>query len=89
MTSTLDRLRATLAALMQVTGESHEDLGRALRVSQATVSRKQGRQSRWNLDDCDGLAQHYGISVTDLLSSTDNALNSFERNRRGPDGTHV
>lgn len=89
MTSTQNRLRATLAALMQVTGESHEDLGRALRVSQATISRKQGRQSRWTLDDCDAIAKHYEISIGDLLSSTDNALNALERNRRGPDAARI
>lgn len=87
MTSTQNRLRATLAALMQVTGDSQDDLARALRVSQATLSRKQGKQSRWTLDDCDAIAEHYGISVGDLLSGTDNALNALERNRKGPAAT--
>lgn len=85
MTSTENRLRATVAALMQVMGDSQDDLARALRVSQAQISRKQGRRSRWTLDDCDAIAKHYGISVPDLLSGTDNAMNALERKRRGPD----
>lgn len=88
MSSSQSRLRATLAALMQVTGESQDDLARALRITQATFSRKQGKRTKWTLDDCDKIALHYGISICDLLGGTDAALNALERNRSGPEGCY-
>ena len=54
-----DRVRAAIAALMQLTGESQADLAVALGVSQAQVSRRQSGSAAWPLDDCDRVAAHY------------------------------
>lgn len=64
-----DRVRAAIAALMQLTGESQADLAVALGVSQAQVSRRQSGSAAWPLEDCARVAAHYRIDVLDLLVS--------------------
>ena len=82
MASSQATLRLTLAALMRVLGERQEDLAEGLRVSQAQVSRKQGGQSTWTIDDLDSLSAHYGIPVPDLLCGVDHAVQMVPPRRR-------
>ncbi|MEU9858782.1 helix-turn-helix domain-containing protein [Streptomyces sp. NPDC047974] len=74
MLSTEESLRLTVAALMTRTGERQAVLAVALGLSQAQVSRKQSGGAHWSLEDVDGLAAHYGISVLDLLAGPTHAV---------------
>lgn len=77
-----DRVRAAIAALMQLTGESQADLAVALGVSQAQVSRRQSGSAAWPLDDCDRVAAHYKIDVLDLLAGPTRACEGLPLARR-------
>jgi hypothetical protein len=72
--TTLQTLRQTVAVLMAGADEGQGDLGRALRLSQGQISRKQSGASMWTLDDCDKLAAHYGLTVSQLLAGPADAL---------------
>ncbi|NUR59376.1 MAG: XRE family transcriptional regulator [Catenulispora sp.] len=61
---------------MAASRERQEDLARTLRLSQGQISRKQSGASMWTLDDCDKLAAHYGITVAQLLSGPEAALDA-------------
>ncbi|MER5740476.1 helix-turn-helix domain-containing protein [Streptomyces sp. NPDC002262] len=74
MLSTEESLRLTVAALMTRTGERQAVVAGALGLSQAQVSRKQSGAAHWSLEDVDGLAAHYGISVLDLLAGPTHAV---------------
>lgn len=77
-----ERVRVTVAALMQITGESQAELAAALGVNQTQVSRRQTGSAAWSLDDCDALAAHYGIDVLDLLAGPTRACESLTSRRR-------
>ncbi|MFD4626547.1 helix-turn-helix domain-containing protein [Streptomyces sp. NPDC058475] len=77
-----ERVRATVAALMQITGETQADLAAALGVSQTQLSRRQSGTAAWSLDDCDALAAHYGLDVLDLLAGPTRACESLPAARR-------
>ncbi|MET8558351.1 helix-turn-helix domain-containing protein [Streptomyces sp. NPDC004959] len=62
------RLRASIAALMYVTGESQRDLAAVLGLSQGQVSRRQSGAAAWSLEQCEALAAHWGIDALDLLA---------------------
>ncbi|MFB6900590.1 helix-turn-helix domain-containing protein [Streptomyces hydrogenans] len=74
MLSTEESLRLTVAALMTRTGERQAVVAAALGLSQAQVSRKQSGAAHWSLEDVDGLAAHYRISVLDLLAGPTHAV---------------
>ncbi|MFE1273087.1 helix-turn-helix domain-containing protein [Streptomyces sp. NPDC058758] len=74
MLSTEESLRLTVAALMTRTGERQAVVAGALGLSQAQVSRKQSGAAHWSLEDVDGLAAHYGVSVLDLLAGPTHAV---------------
>ncbi|MFB7367816.1 helix-turn-helix domain-containing protein, partial [Streptomyces hydrogenans] len=59
---------------MTRTGERQAVVAAALGLSQAQVSRKQSGAAHWSLEDVDGLAAHYGISVLDLLAGPTHAV---------------
>lgn len=77
-----ERVRATVAALMQITGETQADLAAVLGVSQTQLSRRQSGSAAWSLDDCDALAAHYGLDVLDLLAGPTRACESLPAARR-------
>ncbi|MFI6493795.1 helix-turn-helix transcriptional regulator [Streptomyces sp. NPDC050564] len=77
-----ERVRAAVAALMQITGETQSDLATVLGVSQAQLSRRQSGSAAWSLDDCDALAMHYGLDVLDLLAGPTRACESLPTARR-------
>ncbi|MFE3121900.1 helix-turn-helix domain-containing protein [Streptomyces hydrogenans] len=74
MLSTEESLRLTVAALMTRTGERQAVVAAALGLSQAQVSRKQSGAAHWSLEDVDGLAAHYRLSVLDLLAGPTHAV---------------
>ncbi|MEV7282963.1 helix-turn-helix transcriptional regulator [Streptomyces sp. NPDC093252] len=77
-----ERVRAAVAALMQLAGETQGDLATALGVSQAQVSRRQSGTAAWPLDDCDRVAAHYAIDVLDLLAGPTRACEGLSPTRR-------
>ncbi|GAA3914020.1 hypothetical protein GCM10023084_77160 [Streptomyces lacrimifluminis] len=77
-----ERVRAAIAALMQLTRETQADLAVALELSQAQVSRRQSGAAAWPLDDCDRVAAHYAIDVLDLLAGPTPACESLPPTRR-------
>jgi transcriptional regulator with XRE-family HTH domain len=79
-----ERVRATTAALMQITGESQAGLAAALGVSQTQISRRQSGTAAWSLDDCEALAAHYRIDVLDLLAGPTRACEALPAGRRRP-----
>ncbi|MFC9843731.1 helix-turn-helix transcriptional regulator [Streptomyces sp. NPDC060223] len=85
MTLTLgERVRAAVAALMQITGESQADLASALGVSQTQISRRQSGTAAWSLNDCETLAAHYGMDVLDLLAGPTRACEALSTLRWRP-----
>ncbi|MER6975616.1 helix-turn-helix transcriptional regulator, partial [Streptomyces carpinensis] len=77
-----ERVRSAVAALLHATGESQTELGAALGVSQAQVSRRQSGAAAWSLADCDAVAAHYGIDALDLLAGPTRATESLPAHRR-------
>ncbi|MDR6981012.1 transcriptional regulator with XRE-family HTH domain [Streptomyces sp. 3330] len=77
-----ERVRAAIAALMQLTGETQAHLAVALGVSQAQVSRRQSGAAAWPLDDCDLAAAYYAIDVLDLRAGPTRACESMPPTRR-------
>ncbi|MFH9090081.1 helix-turn-helix domain-containing protein [Streptomyces sp. NPDC017673] len=77
-----ERVRSAVAALLHATGESQTDLGVALGVSQAQVSRRQSGNAAWSLADCDAVAAHYGVDVLDLLAGPTRAVEALPAARR-------
>ncbi|GHJ39485.1 acyltransferase [Streptomyces sp. TS71-3] len=81
MMSTEDLLRLTVAALMQRTGERQAQLGAALDVTQAQVSKKQAGRAAWTLGDVDRLAAHWGMTPLDLLAGPTHAASRLPADR--------
>ncbi|AEW98538.1 helix-turn-helix domain-containing protein [Streptantibioticus cattleyicolor] len=79
-----ERVRAAVAALMQITGESQADVAAALGLNQTQVSRRQAGTAAWSLADCDTLAAHYGIDVLDLLAGPTRACEALPAAHRRP-----
>ncbi|MCX5554872.1 helix-turn-helix transcriptional regulator [Streptomyces sp. NBC_00038] len=79
-----ERVRAAVAALMQITGESQADLAAALGVSQTQISRRQSGTAAWSLNDCEALAAHYGMDVLVLLAGPTRACEALSAGRRRP-----
>lgn len=73
-TRSAQTLRLTVPALMGVHLESQEDLGQAIGLTQGQISRKLAGKAVITLDDCDKIAEHYGISILELLSGTEIAV---------------
>jgi transcriptional regulator with XRE-family HTH domain len=84
-----DRVRSAVATLLHATGESQTDLAVALGVSQAQVSRRQSGSAAWSLDDCDAVAEHFGIDVLDLLAGPTRASEALPDDRRRAVGRRV
>ncbi|MFD4632466.1 helix-turn-helix domain-containing protein [Streptomyces sp. NPDC058284] len=80
--SSVERLRAAVAALMQITGDTQAGLASVLGVDQTQVSRRQSGAAAWGLDDCDAIAVHYGIDVLDLLAGPTRACEALPADRR-------
>ncbi|MEU4499098.1 helix-turn-helix domain-containing protein [Streptomyces sp. NBC_00210] len=79
-----ETLQLTVAALMQATGDSQNELAVALGLQQTQVSRRQAGRTAWTLDDCDALAVHFRIPVLDLLAGPSRACEVLPADRRRP-----
>ncbi|MFE7277418.1 XRE family transcriptional regulator [Streptomyces sp. NPDC057623] len=77
-----ESLRLTVAALMQVTGDSQRSVAGVLGLTQTQVSRRQSGAVSWSLRDVDVLAEHYGIDVLDLLAGPTRACEVLPADRR-------
>ncbi|MEU0914264.1 MULTISPECIES: helix-turn-helix domain-containing protein [Streptomyces] len=77
-----ESLRLTVAALMQVTGESQRSVAGVLGLTQTQVSRRQSGAISWSLRDVDALAEHYGIGALDLLAGPTRACEALPADRR-------
>lgn len=84
--STLETLRATVAALTFATGESQATLAAGIGLTQSQVSRRQNGPSAWTLDDVDALAAHWAIPVLDLLAGPSRASEVLPAERRRVSG---
>lgn len=80
--ATEETLRLTVAALMQATAQTQTDLAQAIGLTQAQISRRQTGRASWTLDDCDRLADHYGIPVLTLLAGPTTACQSLPADKR-------
>ncbi|WP_252100413.1 helix-turn-helix domain-containing protein [Streptomyces malaysiensis] len=67
---------------MHHTGETQEDLGRGLRLSQSQISRKQSGASTWMIADLDRLSAHFDIPVPDLMAGPTHAVRQLPAARR-------
>lgn len=74
-------LRRTILALMALRNETQEQLGEALGLTQGQISRKLAGQAAITLCDCDAIAEHYVITVPELLSGPTVAISRHERKR--------
>nr|WSZ11903.1 helix-turn-helix domain-containing protein [Streptomyces canus] len=77
-----ESLRLTVAALMQVTGDSQRSVAGVLGLTQTQVSRRQSGAISWSLRDVDVLAEHYGIGALDLLAGPTRACEVLPADRR-------
>ncbi|MEU4489865.1 helix-turn-helix domain-containing protein [Streptomyces purpurascens] len=77
-----ESLRLTVAALMQVTGDSQRSVAGVLGLTQTQVSRRQSGAISWSLRDVDVLADHYGVSALDLLAGPTRACEALPADRR-------
>ncbi|MEU5361573.1 hypothetical protein ACFY9R_31825 [Streptomyces albidoflavus] len=78
-------LRATVAVLMHVTGDTQKTLAGVLGMAQPGVSRRMrpdGSGCPWTLADLDRLSAHYAIPVVDLIAGPDAALRRLAPERR-------
>ncbi|MFJ4910069.1 helix-turn-helix domain-containing protein [Streptomyces sp. NPDC093249] len=76
-----ESLRLTVAALMQVTGDSQRSVAGVLGLTQTQVSRRQSGAISWSLRDIDVLAEHYGIGALDLLAGPTRACEALPTDR--------
>lgn len=63
-----ERLNETLKLLLTRTGQRHSDLARILGVTQSSMSARLRGESRWKLDDLPPVAEHFGVTVGELLA---------------------
>ncbi|MQS05528.1 helix-turn-helix domain-containing protein, partial [Streptomyces alkaliterrae] len=85
-TATERILRLTIAALMTAANETKTQLAASIGLTQPQVSRRQSGQTAWTLADCDALATHYDITVSELLAGPTAACYAFQH--RTPPPSH-
>lgn len=69
-----DLIRASVAAVMNITGETYTDIGRAVDLADTLVSRRQRGLTSWRVSDLGRLADHWGIPPCSLISGPSDAL---------------
>lgn len=62
------RLSETLRLLMTRTGQRQEDVARVLGLTRATLSQRLLGHARWRVGDLPLLAEHFGLTVVELIS---------------------
>jgi len=63
-----DRLNETLRLLLVRTGQRHSDLGAVIGVNQSSMSARLRGESKWRLDDLPLVADHFGVTVCELIT---------------------
>lgn len=61
-------VRRNVSAMLMLAGQTQSDLAQTMRVNQGNVSRKIAGVAKWDLDDLDLAARHFGITVADLVT---------------------
>lgn len=74
-------VRGSVAAILNVTGETWTELGAAVGLTTDTVSRRQKGTSAWTVADLGRLADHWRIAPSSLLTGPTEALAKLNRER--------
>lgn len=77
-----EQISDTVAVLIRRSGETITDLSLTLKQDRTNVSAKLHGRRLWTVDDLDGIARHYGISLLELLSGGQVAVEALPRERR-------
>lgn len=76
-----EQISDTVAVLMRRCDDTFTDLGASLKQDRTNISAKIRGRRLWTVDDLDGIAHHYGISILELLSGTQVAVDALPRER--------
>jgi transcriptional regulator with XRE-family HTH domain len=68
MRHTQERVTTSVRVEMALRREHQSDLARALGLTQTSVSARLNGRTRWSVDDLDKLAEHFGVTVADLVN---------------------
>lgn len=82
--ATADRVRLTVRALLDGSGESLENLGSAIGIAKSQLSRRLSGQAGMGFDDCDKIAAHYGVPTPALFFGPFVAYQLLPADRRRP-----
>lgn len=63
-----ERLNETIKLLLTRTGQRHSDIAQILGVSQSSMSARLRGESSWKLDQIPPIADHFGLTVGELLA---------------------
>ncbi|MDV9187655.1 XRE family transcriptional regulator [Streptomyces sp. SR27] len=68
------QVRACIAAVLNMTGETYTSLGELLKVTDVMIGRRQRGLAPWSMADLGRLADHWGISPWHLVAGPSEAL---------------
>lgn len=74
-------LRASITAVIKVTGEQYKDLAAVTDLAPTLVSRRQRGVISWRISDIGTLAEHWHIRPGALFNGPDDALAALPRER--------
>lgn len=74
-------VRETVAAVMDVTGETLTDVGNGIGYAKTITSRRQRGLSRWTIADLGRLADHWRVPPCALLSGPSDAVSELSLDR--------
>ncbi|MEV5950411.1 hypothetical protein [Streptomyces sp. NPDC051993] len=74
-------VRASVAAVMNVTGENLTELAASIGLTTDTLGRRQRGATIWNVVDLGRLADHWGIPPYSLISGPSDALSKLRTTR--------
>ncbi|GAB3738018.1 hypothetical protein [Nocardiopsis nanhaiensis] len=76
-----EQISDTVAVLMRRCGDTHTSLAASLAQDRTNVSAKVHGRRSWTVEDLDGIADHFGITLLELLSGIQVAVDSLPRQR--------
>ena len=76
-----DLIRASVAAVMAITGENLRDVGEAVGLADTLISRRQRGLTSWHISDLGRLADHWGIPPHSLISGPSDAVSQLGQGR--------
>lgn len=83
-----EQISDTVAVLMRRCGDTHTDLAASLEQNRTNISAKVHGRRSWTVEDLDGLADHFGITLLELLSSIQGAVDALPRRRTAGEQGH-